>query len=77
MAYQKPTPGSFYVLDVLASTPADRIVSGPWPTAAAAEAERITLNIADDCVVGECYAEGGKLKMRPAPGLPMHITARE
>ena len=42
--------GKWYVVDCMARSD-DCIVSGPFDTRAAAEADRVQLNIADDCIV--------------------------
>lgn len=58
----KMKPGKFYVLDQFTGP-----VCGPFDTAAAAEAERVQINIADDCVVGESYLnDKNMIQMREA-----------
>jgi hypothetical protein len=49
-------PGKYYVLDQFARPRADGTMpdplAGPFDTKAEAEAERVQLNIADDCYIG-------------------------
>lgn len=43
-------PG-YYVIDHVTAERTRRCLSGPWPSAAAAEADRVTWNIAGDLIV--------------------------